>query len=39
VQVLNVAGPRASEVEGIYDGACAILNAFLDALSTANTAE
>ena len=39
VQVLNVAGPRASEVEGIYDGACAILNAFLDALSAANTAE
>ena len=39
VQVMNVAGPRASEVEGIDDGACAILNAFLDALSTANTAE
>jgi hypothetical protein len=39
VRVLNVAGPRASEVEGIYDGACAILDAFLDTLSAASTGE
>jgi hypothetical protein len=39
VRVLNVAGPRASEVEGIYEAACAILDAFLAALSTANTTE
>lgn len=33
VRILNVAGPRASEVEGIYESARAILDAFLDALS------
>jgi pyruvate/2-oxoacid:ferredoxin oxidoreductase alpha subunit len=30
VRTLNVAGPRASEVEGIYDGARTILDAFLE---------
>jgi hypothetical protein len=35
VRVLNVAGPRASEVEGIYDRARTILDAFLDDLSAA----
>jgi hypothetical protein len=39
LRVMNVAGPRASEVEGIYEAACAILDAFLAALSTANTTE
>ena len=39
IRVLNVAGPRASEVDGIYDGACAILDAFLNALSARETAE
>ena len=29
VRVLNVAGPRASEVDGIYDAARSILDAFL----------
>jgi hypothetical protein len=29
VRVLNVAGPRASEVEGIYDDARVLLEAFL----------
>ena len=33
VRVLNVAGPRASEVEGIYDRARTLLDAFLDDLS------
>ncbi|PSQ97231.1 MAG: molybdenum cofactor carrier [Bacteroidetes bacterium SW_9_63_38] len=32
VRVLNVAGPRASEVEGIYDQAYAILDTFLSRL-------
>lgn len=33
VRILNVAGPRASEVEGIYEHARAILDALLDALA------
>jgi hypothetical protein len=33
VQVLNVAGPRASEVDGIYESACQILGAFLIGLA------
>lgn len=33
IRVLNVAGPRASEVEGIYDRAHRILDAFLEDLS------
>jgi len=33
VRVLNVAGPRASEVEGIYDDARTILDQFLDRLA------
>lgn len=32
VRALNVAGPRASEVEGIYDAAREILDALLEAL-------
>jgi hypothetical protein len=32
VRLLNVAGPRASEVEGIYENACQILDAFLTVL-------
>jgi hypothetical protein len=36
VRVLNVAGPRASEVDGIYDQARAILDAFLLALPRAD---
>ena len=32
VRVLNVAGPRASEVDGIYDEARALLAAFLESL-------
>lgn len=32
VQVLNVAGPRASEVDGMYEDARALLEAFLEAL-------
>jgi hypothetical protein len=32
VRVLNVAGPRASEVEGIYDEARAILDSLLQDL-------
>ena len=32
VRILNVAGPRASEVEGIYAAAWEILDAFLGAL-------
>lgn len=35
VRVLNVAGPRASEVEGIYDDARTILDQFLDRLAAA----
>lgn len=35
VRVLNVAGPRESEVEGIYDQACTILNAFLERVADA----
>jgi len=31
VRVLNVAGPRASEVEGIYSAARELLEALLDA--------
>lgn len=33
VRTLNVAGPRASEVEGIYDGARTILDAFLEEIA------
>jgi hypothetical protein len=33
VRVLNVAGPRASEVAGIYDDARALLEAFLRSLA------
>ena len=33
VRVLNVAGPRASEVDGIYDAARALLEAFLRSLA------
>lgn len=33
VRLLNVAGPRASEVEGIYDGARTILDQLLDRLA------
>jgi len=29
VRVLNIAGPRASEEDGIYDAARSILDAFL----------
>ena len=36
VRVLNVAGPRASEADGIYDQARAILDAFLLALPRAD---
>ncbi len=36
VRVLNVAGPRASEVDGMYDQARAILDALLAALSRAD---
>jgi len=32
VRILNVAGPRASEVEGIYDEARTLLEAFLESL-------
>lgn len=32
VRVLNVAGPRASEVDGIYDDARALLTSFLESL-------
>ena len=32
VRVLNVAGPRASEVQGIYEDARALLEALLDSL-------
>jgi len=32
IRVLNVAGPRESEVESIYDAARTLLNAFLKAL-------
>lgn len=34
VQVLNVAGPRASEVDGIYEAACDILDALMTTLRT-----
>jgi hypothetical protein len=33
VRVLNVAGPRASEVDGIYDRARSILEAFLEEIT------
>ena len=33
VRVLNVAGPRASEVDGIYDRARSILDAFLEEIT------
>jgi hypothetical protein len=36
VRVLNVAGPRASEVDGMYDQARAILDALLSALNRAD---
>jgi pyruvate/2-oxoacid:ferredoxin oxidoreductase alpha subunit len=35
IRVLNVGGPRASEVEGIYDEAKSLLVAFLERLEDA----